>query len=140
MNYEYFPKLLRAALNNDRKNVEAIALMIGRKLKKEDPEISAEIMKILSCTNAGADVLRSIDMSPVPVDRETRSQLVKLEEPLKMETPILKESVMNELSQFLQAFAEWLHNFLHYKSPLDTTQKVVYHVNTTLEVVLCPIF
>ena len=41
-------------------------------------------------------------MSPVPVDRETRSQLVKLEEPLKMEAPILKDSVMNELSQFLQ--------------------------------------
>ena len=102
MNYEYFPKLIRAALNNDRKNVEAIALMIGRKLKKEDPEISAEIMKILSCTNAGADVLRSIDMSPIPVDRETRNQLVKLEEPLKIEPPILKESVMNELLQFLQ--------------------------------------
>ena len=46
--YRYFPKLLRAALNNDRKNVEAIALMIGKKLKKEDPEVSAEIMKILS--------------------------------------------------------------------------------------------
>lgn len=102
MNYEYFPKLLRAALNNDRKNVEAIALMIGRKLKKEDPEVSAEIMKILSCTNAGADVLRSMDMSPIPVDRETRSQLVKLEEPLIMETPILRKSVMNELLQFLQ--------------------------------------
>ena len=102
MNYEYFPKLLRAALNNDRKSVEAIALMIGRKLKKEDPKVSAEIMKILSCTNAGTDVLRSIDMSPVPVDRETRSQLVKLEEPLKLEAPILKENVMNELLQFLQ--------------------------------------
>lgn len=102
MNYEYLPKLLRAALNNDRKNIEAIALMIGRKLKKEDPKVSAEIMKILSCTNAGTDVLRSIDMSPVPVDRETRSQLVKLEEPLKIETPILKEGVMNELMQFLK--------------------------------------
>lgn len=75
MVYRYFPKLLRAALNNDRKNVEAIALMIGKKLKKEDPEVSAEIMKILSCANVGADVLRSIDMSPVPVDRETRRQL-----------------------------------------------------------------
>lgn len=73
-----------------------------KKIKKEDPEISAEIMKILSCTNAGADVLRSIDMSPIPVDRETRNQLVKLEEPLKIEPPILKESVMNELLQFLQ--------------------------------------
>ena len=102
MNYDFFPKLLRAALNNDKKNVEAIALIIGRRLKKEDPETSAEIMKILSCTNVGADVLRSIDISPLPVDRETRNQLAKIEEPLKMETPILKESVMDELSQFLQ--------------------------------------
>ena len=33
MTYEYVPKLIRAALNNDRKNIEAIALMLGRKLK-----------------------------------------------------------------------------------------------------------
>ena len=102
MTYEYFPKLLRAALNNDRKNIEAIALMIGKKLKKEDPKVSAEIMKILACTNAGADVLRSIDMSPVPVDQETRRQLVKLEEPVEIKTPILRDSVMNELLQFIQ--------------------------------------
>lgn len=101
MNYEYFPKLLRAALSNDRKNVEAIALMVGRKLKKEEPAVSSEIMKILSCANSGVDVLRSIDISPIPVDRETRSQLVKLEEPLKIEPPILKEKVMNELLQFI---------------------------------------
>ncbi len=102
MIYEYFPKLLRAALNNDRKSIEAIALMVGRKLKKESPEISTEIMKILSCVNTGTNVLRSIDMSPIPVDRETRSQLVKLEEPLKVEAPILQEHVMKELLQFLQ--------------------------------------
>lgn len=102
MNYEYVPKLIRAALNNDRKNVEAISLMIGRKLKKEDPAAAAEIMKILSCTNSGADVLRSIDMSPVPVDRETRSQLAKLEEPVKVEDPILDERVMEELQQFFR--------------------------------------
>lgn len=101
MNYEYFPKLIRAALNNDRK-CRSNSFNDRKKIKKEDPEISAEIMKILSCTNAGADVLRSIDMSPIPVDRETRNQLVKLEEPLKIEPPILKESVMNELLQFLQ--------------------------------------
>ena len=60
MTYEYVPKLIRAALNNDRKNIESIALMIGRKLKKEDPNISAEIMRILACTNSGSDVMRSI--------------------------------------------------------------------------------
>lgn len=102
MSYEYFPKLLRAALNNDKKSVEAIALMVGKKLKKDNPEVSVEIMRILSCANSGTDILRSIDMSPIPVDRETRSQLVKLEEPLKLEEPILNENIMNELLQFLQ--------------------------------------
>lgn len=59
-------------------------------------------MKILSCTNSGTDILRSIDMSPVPVDRETRNQLVKLEEPLKIPDPILDKDIMNELLQFLK--------------------------------------
>ena len=35
MTYEYIPKLIRAALNNDRKNVEAIALLMGRKLRRK---------------------------------------------------------------------------------------------------------
>ena len=53
MTYEYVPKLIRAAINNDRKNVESISLLIGRKLKKEDPDTSAEIMRILACTDSG---------------------------------------------------------------------------------------
>lgn len=102
MTYEYVPKLIRAALNNDRKNIESIALMIGRKLKKEDPNISAEIMRILACTNSGSDVMRSMDLSPVPVDRETRNRLVNLEEPVFAENPILVEAEMEELNQFIQ--------------------------------------
>ena len=57
MTYEYLPKLIRAALNNDKKNIEAIALMLGRKLRKEDPDTSSEIMQILACTNSGTDVI-----------------------------------------------------------------------------------
>ena len=88
MTYEYLPKLIRAALNNDKKNIEAIALMLGRKLRKEDPDTSSEIMQILACTNSGTDVMRSINLSPVPVDRETRNRLVNLEEPMFIEDPI----------------------------------------------------
>ena len=102
MTYEYVPKLIRAALNNDRKNIESIALMLGRKLKKEDPDTSAEIMRILACTNSGTDVMRSMDLSPVPVDRETRNRLVNLEEPVFVEDPILVEAEMGELNQFIQ--------------------------------------
>lgn len=102
MTYEYVPKLVRAAINNDKKNVESIALLMGRKLKKEAPDVAAEIMKILACSNTGTDVMRSIEMSPLPVDKETRSQLVKIEEPISLEEPILEECVMEELNHFLR--------------------------------------
>lgn len=102
MNNEYIPKLIRAALNNDKKSVEAIALMIGRRLKKEDPDIANEVMKVLACTKSGTDVMRSLDMAPVPVDKETRGRLVKLEEPIKIQDPILPEDVLGDLLQFLK--------------------------------------
>lgn len=102
MTYEYLPKLIRAAINNDKKNIEAIALMLGRKLRKEDPDTSSEIMQILACTNSGTDVMRSINLSPVPVDRETRNRLVNLEEPMFIEDPILADSEMDSLNQFIQ--------------------------------------
>lgn len=100
--YEYIPKLIRAAINNDRKGIESISLLIGKKLKKESPVVSTEIMKILSCTNAGIDIMRSIDVSPLPVDMETRSQLVKIAEPIIIEPPILCDSVMGQLQDFLK--------------------------------------
>ena len=102
MTYEYIPKLIRAALNNDRKNVEAIALLMGRKLRREDPGISEEIMRALACVNTGASVMRSIDISPLPVDKETRHQLAKVDEPLKIEAPILQADVYNQLNEFLR--------------------------------------
>lgn len=102
MTYEYVPKLIRAAINNDRKTVESISLLIGRKIKKEDPDTSAEIMRILACTNAGTDVMRSIDLSPIPVDKETRNRLVNFEEPVAVEDPILSEDEMEVLKQFIQ--------------------------------------
>lgn len=102
MTYEYVPKLIRAAINNDRKTVESISLLIGRKLKKEDPEASAEIMRILACMNSGTDVMRSVDLSPVPVDKETRYRLVNLEEPVVMKDPILSDGEMGVLKQFIQ--------------------------------------
>ena len=40
--YELIPKLIRAALNNDKKAVESISLMIGRKIKKEYPQIASD--------------------------------------------------------------------------------------------------
>lgn len=126
MNNDYLPKLIRAAMNNDKKNIEAISLMIGRKLKKEDPEVANQIMKILSCTNSGVDVMRSMDMSSVPVDRETRYQLGKIEEPIFLEEPILNEDVFAELEQFLQE-RRLVHEFL--KQDIIPPNSILLHGN-----------
>ena len=109
--YELIPKLIRAALNNDKKAVESISLMIGRKIKKEYPQIASEIMQITANSSVGADTLRTLDLTPAPVDRETRSQLVKVEEPIMVEEPILSPEVWHQLKDFLLE-RELLERFL----------------------------
>ena len=101
LTYELVPKLIRAALNNDRKSVESISIMLGRKIRKEYPEIASEIMQIAANSNVGADTLRTLDLSPAPVDKESRSQLVKVEEPINIEEPILSQEVWQQLDDFL---------------------------------------
>lgn len=111
MVYKYIPKLVRAALNNDRKSIESLSLIIGRKLKKEDSVVAAEIMNILACTNSGSDVMRSMELSPVPVDKETRNKLVDFKEPIFLEKPILSKNVEEELNQFVKE-REFIEKFL----------------------------
>lgn len=102
MKYDCIPKLVRAALSNDKKNVEAISLMLGRSLKKDFPEVSAEIMKILSYSNGGADVIRSLDIASLPRDKETRSRLVQIEEPIQRLNPILDDKTLSEIEDFIK--------------------------------------
>lgn len=100
--YDLIPKLIRAAVVNDKKTVETISIMIGRKLKKEYPELSTEIMQIASNSSVGADAFRSIAMEPSPVDKESRNQLVRIEEAITIDSPILNLDIENQLSDFLK--------------------------------------
>lgn len=99
--YELIPKLVRAALGGDKKTVETLSIMIGKSIRKEYPDISSEIMQITANNSVGADVLRSIELSPAPVDRETRNQLVKVDEAIEIETPILNKEVEKQLLDFV---------------------------------------
>jgi SpoVK/Ycf46/Vps4 family AAA+-type ATPase len=45
--------------------------------------------------------LRSVDVQPLPIDRESRFSLGKAEEPLETEPPILSEKPYDELLDFL---------------------------------------
>lgn len=109
--FDLLSKLVRASLEFDKKNVEATALMIAKKIKKDRPAAAAEITKALSYSGFENSTARSLDMSPLPVDRETRYSLVKLAEPLEIPDPILDEYIRNQLNDFIKE-RQMLNKFL----------------------------
>ena len=109
--FDLVAKLVRSSLESDKKSVEATALMIAKKIKKERPDTANEITKALSYSGYDSATARSLDMSPLPVDRETRYSLVKLAEPTEMLDPILNEYVRRQLDDFIKERA-MLNEFL----------------------------
>lgn len=109
--YDLLAKLVRSSLESDRKSIEATALMIAKKIKKERPETAADITKALSYSGYESSTARSLDMSPLPVDRETRYSLVKLTESLEIPDPILDDYVRKQLDDFLKE-REMINKFL----------------------------
>lgn len=99
--FDLLPKLIRSSLEYDKKAVEASALMIMRKIKKTHPDIAAEISKALSYSGFDSATARSIDMQPLPVDRETRSSLVIIEEPMEILDPVLDNYTRKQLDDFI---------------------------------------
>ncbi|MFZ5986805.1 MAG: AAA family ATPase [Bacillota bacterium] len=98
---ELIPKLIRACFDNDKNTVEAVSLMMIKKLRKSNPDVAKEISEIISYINVGAPAYRSADILTVPVDRETRYSLAKVEEPIEIPQPILSDNVWQDLVNFL---------------------------------------
>lgn len=99
--FDLIPKLIRSSLEADKKNIEATALMIARKIKKDYPAAAEEITKALAYSKLDSPVTRAIDMQPLPVDKETRYSLVKIEEPIEMPDPILEDFIRRQLEDFI---------------------------------------
>lgn len=100
--YELIPKLIRAAYSNDKKTVEGISVLLGRRLRKQYPDISSEIMEIAANYKVGGDVYRSVNIQSVPVDTESRSNLVKIEENYEELMPILEKNVQIQIQDFIK--------------------------------------
>lgn len=98
---ELIPKLIRACLDNDRRLVEEISTMLVKLLKRKNPDIAREISQALTYSRNGASAIRSVDVQPVPIDRESRFSLCRAEEPLEIDQPILEEETMSELKNFI---------------------------------------
>ncbi|MDR1319853.1 MAG: AAA family ATPase [Gracilibacteraceae bacterium] len=100
--FDLIPKLVRSSLKEDKRDIEATALMIARKIKKDHPAAAEEIAKALAYSRLDSSVTRSIDMQPLPVDKETRYSLVKIEEPIEAPDPILADFIRQQLEDFIK--------------------------------------
>ena len=98
---ELLPKLIRASLANDKKSIEALALMIAKKIKKENPLVSNEITRALVYSSNDISMARSIDMQIPPVDKDTRFSLISVTEPIEIEPPVVDDYVMQQLNDFM---------------------------------------
>ena len=61
---DLIPQLVRASFEGDKKMIEATALMIIKKIKKEYPVIAEDIAKVLSYADVGASPTRALDLPP----------------------------------------------------------------------------
>lgn len=99
---ELVPKLLRFGIDGDRKMMEATALMIIKKIRKDYPHIADEISQTLAYMGSASAYARSINLPPLPVDKESRYALVNIEEPSFVLPPILNEYTQQQISDFIK--------------------------------------
>lgn len=99
---ELIPKLLRSGLDGDRKVLEATALMIIKKIRKDYPDVADEISHTLAYLGTSSATARSLNMQPLPVDKESRYALVDVEDPLNVPDPILDEYTRQQIDDFLK--------------------------------------
>lgn len=99
---ELIPKLLRSGIDGDRRMLEATALMIIKKIRKDYPHVADEMSQALSYMGSSSAGARSINLPPLPVDKESRYALVNIEEPTSVSPPILSEYTQQQISDFIK--------------------------------------
>lgn len=101
---DLIPKLLQASVDGDAKMLEATALMIVKKIRKENPDVAKDISQIIAGlgTSHSYSNTRSMHFSPLPIDKESRYALVSSEEPLPIPDPILAPNTWNQISDFIK--------------------------------------
>ena len=108
---ELIPKLLRSGLEGDRKMIEATALMIVKKIRKDYPDIANEISTILAYSGTVSPYARSLNLPSLPVDKESRYALVEIEDAIAIPEPILNDYIFGQIVDFIKE-RELLQHFL----------------------------
>lgn len=98
-----FVHLSRVALEGRSRDVVLLTRQVLRRISADRPDLANDIRKILALTNNSAALARTVQSGSVlPVDSDSRLELLKREESVRVEPePVWVESVANELNAVL---------------------------------------
>src|SRR5579864_5706571 len=97
-NDEEMGQLARLALSGRRQDIQLFLRRLARRIREEKPELAREIDVLLAESPSRDSPLRNGTISAVPVDSDSRLQLVRHEYPVVLDVePIWNASVAHRL-------------------------------------------
>lgn len=95
--------LSRLALSGKPRDVQMYVKKISRQLKNEMPELAVGLLQLLQENPTQESPFRSATMATVPVDRDSRLQLMKFEHPVHVDVePVWSADVQSGLEQVIK--------------------------------------
>jgi AAA+ superfamily predicted ATPase len=97
-----FIKLAKIALSGRSQDVQLLIHKASKKYKGELPDFATELITLLQETPTRSSPLRKQSDVPLPVDLDSRLQLLRLEETTMDHEIVLSETISNNINQVLQ--------------------------------------
>jgi SpoVK/Ycf46/Vps4 family AAA+-type ATPase len=97
----YFADLAQASLTGDTRQIQLILLAAVRGLKKNQPECSEELGKILATFSANPGALRRANNAPPPEDSDAGMPLLSFPSLKEVEQPTFSGQTHENVEQFL---------------------------------------
>lgn len=94
--------LARLALAGRRQDVQLFVRRLARKAQQSDPQLTRQLLELLQHMPSLGSPLRSDTVAAVPLDRDSRLELLRIEHPVELDVePIWSEDVRTRLEQVL---------------------------------------
>lgn len=99
--FSNFIQLARTALTGRQQDVQLVIHRASKKLKQDYPELTESLVALLQESPTRTTPLRRHSETPLPVDLDSRLQLLKVESSVLDNELIVSENIKNDLSQLL---------------------------------------
>lgn len=96
------PRIVAAALNGDQDTLRKGIVTVIRALRKDRPELSDELSRLLALSRVNANYARSLGLESLPTDMESNFTLLKADDVFEEEGPILDEHAESAVNNFIR--------------------------------------